>query len=69
LSAVTAILRDHDISVESMLQKGRQEDSPVCLVFTTHKTADKHIRSACARLHEQAFVSGDILALPIMESE
>ena len=68
LNAVTAILRDHDISVESMLQKGRSDNAPVHLVFTTHRTEHACVNAACASLSGEKFVAGDILALPIMDN-
>ena len=69
LNAVTAILRDHDISVESMLQKGRSDNAPVHLVFTTHATKQKAVEAACNSLRGASFIAGDILALPIMPGE
>lgn len=36
IAAVSAILRDRNISIESMLQKGRDPDQPVSVVLTTH---------------------------------
>ena len=68
LNAVTAILRDHEISVESMLQKGRSDNAPVHLVFTTHSTEHACVSAACTSLSGEKFVAGDILALPIMDN-
>ena len=69
LNAVTAILRDHDISVESMLQKGPSDKAAVHLVLTTHITRQQAVNAACASLAGEAFIAGDILALPIMAGE
>ena len=69
LNAVTAILRDHEISVESMLQKGRSDNAPVHLVFTTHATKQQAVDAACDSLRGASFIAGDILALPIMAGE
>ncbi|MDH5723547.1 MAG: homoserine dehydrogenase [Alphaproteobacteria bacterium] len=38
LAEVSAILRDHNISVESMMQRGRDPEQPVPIVLTTHET-------------------------------
>ena len=67
LSAVTSILRDNQISVESMLQKGQSDDAPVALVLTTHPTEQSRIQAASDILSEARFVSGAVLALPIID--
>ena len=67
LSAVTAILRDQQISVESMLQKSQSDDAPVALVLTTHPTEQSRIEAAGKILSEARFVTGDVLALPVID--
>ena len=67
LSAVTSILRDQRISVESMLQKGQSDDKPVALVLTTHPTAPDQIKSACSSLSLASFITGAVMALPIVD--
>ena len=67
LSAVTAILRDQQISVESMLQKSQSDDAPVALVLTTHPTEQGQIQAASDILSAARFVSGEVLALPIID--
>ncbi len=67
LSAVTSILRDQQISVESMLQKGQSDDKPVALVLTTHPTAPDQIKAACSSLTSASFVCGAVMALPIVD--
>jgi hypothetical protein len=51
-----------------MLQKGRSDNAPVHLVFTTHSTDHACVNAACASLSGEKFVAGDILALPIMDN-
>ena len=67
LSAVTSILRDQHISVESMLQKSQSDDAPVALVLTTHPTEQRQISAASQILSEARFMSGQVLALPIID--
>lgn len=67
LSSVTSVLRDNQISVESMLQKSQSENRPVPLVLTMHETDPKAVEAACQQLQKQDFVSGHVLALPILE--
>ena len=48
LADVTAILRDHGISLESMLQHGRKPGEAVPIVLVTHETSEAAIRAAIA---------------------
>ena len=50
LADVAAILRDHSISVEAVLQRGRNPDQPVSIVMTTHETRYSDIQAACDRI-------------------
>ena len=40
LADVAAVLRDHLISIESLIQRGRAPDQPVTLVITTHDASE-----------------------------
>ena len=46
IADITAVMRDHRISVESFLQRGRAPDDAVPLVITTHETAESAIMDA-----------------------
>ncbi|HKM61338.1 MAG TPA: homoserine dehydrogenase [Acidisphaera sp.] len=46
IADVTAILRDHRISLESMLQRGRAPGEAVPVVLTTHDTGEGAMRAA-----------------------
>jgi homoserine dehydrogenase len=50
LADVTAILRDHGISLESMLQHGRKPGEAVPIVLVTHETTEAAIERAIARI-------------------
>lgn len=47
LADVSAILRDHHISVESVLQRSRNPDQPVSIVLTTHAAKQSDVDAAC----------------------
>lgn len=47
LADVSAILRDHNVSIEAFLQRGRDPGQPVPLVMTTHETRHKDMTAAC----------------------
>ncbi|MDD2703824.1 MAG: homoserine dehydrogenase [Acidocella sp.] len=50
LADVTAILRDHGISLESMLQHGRAPGEAVPIVLVTHETREDAVSTALARI-------------------
>lgn len=49
---VAAILRDHQVSIESLLQRVRDPGEPVPAVITTHDTAEANMVSALNRIAE-----------------
>ena len=48
LADVTAILRDHGISLESMIQHGRAPGEAVPIVLVTHDTKEAAVNAALA---------------------
>lgn len=50
LADVAAVLRDHNISVEAMIQRGRNPDQPVSIVMTTHETRYSDVQAACEKI-------------------
>ncbi|MBU6419887.1 MAG: homoserine dehydrogenase [Proteobacteria bacterium] len=50
LADVTAILRDHGISLESMLQHGRAPGEAVPIVLVTHETREAAVNEALTRI-------------------
>jgi homoserine dehydrogenase len=50
IADVTAALRDHGISLESMLQRGRSPGEAVPVVLVTHETKESAMRNAVARI-------------------
>ncbi len=52
LADVTAILRDHGISLESMLQHGRKPGESVPIVLVTHETSEAAVRFALAGIEQ-----------------
>lgn len=47
IADVSAILRDHNISIESMAQHGHDPGQPVPVVLTTHETRHADMAKAC----------------------
>ncbi len=50
IADVSAILRDFGISIESMIQRGRDPGQPVSVVITTHECSREAIRAASAKI-------------------
>lgn len=50
IADVTAILRDYKISIESMVQRGRDPGQPVSVVMTTHDCTRAQMRAAAAKI-------------------
>ena len=56
LADVTAILRDHRISLESMLQHGRKPGEAVPIVLVTHETSEAAVNAALTGIEKLASV-------------
>lgn len=50
IADVSAILRDNDISIESLIQRGRAPGQPVSVIITTHECSRAAIRAAAAQI-------------------
>jgi homoserine dehydrogenase len=50
LADISAIMRDHDVSIETVIQRGRDPDKPVSVVITCHSVAQARIEKAVARI-------------------
>ncbi|MEA2116011.1 MAG: homoserine dehydrogenase [Thermodesulfobacteriota bacterium] len=50
LAAIAGILAIYSISIESVIQKGRQQSGPVSIVITTHTAQESSVREALAEI-------------------
>jgi len=50
MADITAILRDESISLENVIQRGRDPGAPVTVVLTTHDAAEAAMQAACAKI-------------------
>lgn len=46
LADVAACLRDHDVSIEALIQRARNPGEPVPIVLTTHETSEANMTGA-----------------------
>lgn len=59
IAEVSAILRDHNVSIESFIQHGRDPEQPVALVMTTHEAKQADIMAACEVIKDLKSVNAE----------
>jgi homoserine dehydrogenase len=69
LAEVSAILRDHKVSIEAFLQRGRDPGQPVPMVMTTHETLHKDMLAACDEIAKLECVMEKPCLIPIENLE
>ncbi|MDA0261418.1 MAG: homoserine dehydrogenase [Proteobacteria bacterium] len=52
MADIAAILRDENVSIESLLQRGRSPDEAVPVVLTMHNTKERSMTAALARIDQ-----------------
>ncbi|MCC6545405.1 MAG: homoserine dehydrogenase [Nitrospirae bacterium] len=57
LSAISGILGEHNISIESVIQKGRKEGCNVPLVMMTHVACERDVRNALDKIDRLSYVT------------
>ena len=65
LADLTAVFRDKGVSVEALLQRGRNPDGTVPVVLTTHETSEAAIQKSVAEFEELENVVEKPCILPI----
>lgn len=50
IAEVSAVLRDYEISIESLIQRGRDPEQPVSVVITTHEALQGALSDAVAKI-------------------
>jgi homoserine dehydrogenase len=67
LAEITAAMRDADVSIESLIQQGREQDGGEVLVaIVTHEGPEANVRRALELLDGSDSLTGDPLVLPIL---
>ncbi len=56
LADIAAIVRDHHISVEAVMQRSRNPDQPVSIVMTTHACRQSDVSAACDKITRLALM-------------
>ncbi|HEC00961.1 MAG TPA: ACT domain-containing protein, partial [Sphingomonadales bacterium] len=65
IADITAALRDEDVSLHVMLQKGSEQDGTVYVVMVTHETQELRVMNALDRIDALSSVIDKPLAIRI----
>ncbi len=65
LSRISGILGKHNISISSVIQKGRKLDSVVPIVMTTHKSRERDVQTALRKINKLDMVCEDTMLIRI----
>jgi homoserine dehydrogenase len=66
LAAIAGILSTYGISIESVIQKGRQQSGPVSIVITTHTARESSVRDALAEIDRLDVVSAPTVKIRML---
>ena len=69
LARIAGILGTHDISIESVIQKGRTESGPVAIVMRTHTASESSVRDALAEIDALEVVAEPTVKIRILAEE
>ncbi len=69
LARIAGILGTHDISIESVIQKGRTESGPVAIVMRTHTASESSVRDALAEIDALEVVAEPTIKIRILAEE
>jgi homoserine dehydrogenase len=69
LSTVAGILSKHEISIESVIQKGRKKTGAVPLVIVTHSAKESAVRAALDEIDRLSSVTAPVVKIRILEEE
>ena len=67
LSAISGILGEHNISIESVIQKGRKEGCNVPLVMMTHMACERDVKNALDKIDRLSYVPEKTVMIRVEE--
>ncbi len=67
LAEITAAMRDAGVSIESLIQKGRNEDGAVFVAMVTHEGPEAHIDATIKALRGSDSLMGEPMVLHILK--
>ncbi len=69
LSKISGILGENDISIYSVMQKGREVDGSVPVVMLTHEAKESSVRKALAQMEQLNVLTDKTLAIRVEDSK
>ena len=69
LAAVAHVLSQHAISIESVLQKGREEAGPVSIVMQTHTATESAVSAALAEIDALDIITASTVKIRMLVEE
>ncbi|MCI5212604.1 MAG: ACT domain-containing protein, partial [Candidatus Electrothrix sp. ATG2] len=69
LAAVSNVLSRHEISIESVIQKGREENEPVAIVMQTHTATEAAVSAALAEINALEAVTAPTVKIRMLGEE
>ena len=69
LASIAGILSKHDISIESVIQKGRKKTGAVPLVIVTHSARESAVSAALTEIGQLDTVTAPVVKIRILEEE
>ncbi|WP_419825929.1 homoserine dehydrogenase [Sphingomonas sp.] len=67
LAEITAAMRDANVSIESLIQRGRAPDGGVLVALVTHEGPERCVADALARLEGSSSLTGKPLLMHILD--
>ena len=69
LSRITGVLGKNNISISSMIQKGRKVDEAVPVVMMTHEAMERDVRTALDEINKMDCVAGTTMVIRVEEGK
>jgi homoserine dehydrogenase len=67
MSRITGVLGKNNISIESMIQKGRKAAEAVPVVMMTHEAVERDVRSALDEINKMDCIAGPTMVIRVEE--
>jgi len=67
LSKISGILSNYDISISTVIQKGRKEKGHVPIVMLTHEASENNLKKAKVEIDRLPFIKGESIHSRIEE--
>jgi len=67
LSKISGILSNYDISISTVIQKGRKEKGHVPIVMLTHEASENNLKKAKIEIDQLPFIKGESIHIRIEE--